>query len=74
MTVVPTPTGVTVVPVTVATAGDDEVKVHAPFEVEEGTFRLNTPTLSREIDRSGNAPIVGFSAVIVSVVETLPNK
>ena len=74
MTVVPTPTGVTVVPVTVATAGAEDVKVQAPFEVDEGTFRLKTPTLSREMDRSEKAPMVGFVAVIVRVVEVLPSK
>ena len=66
--VVPTPIGVTRAPEIVATLGLEDENCQGPGEVEEGTFKLNDPMLSRETVRSGKGPIRGLMAVICKVL------
>ena len=74
ITVVPTPFGVTNVPLTEATLGTEEVNCHGPGEVEVGAFKLNVPTLSRETIISEKAPTAGLMAVIWRVLVVLADK
>lgn len=70
-TVVPTPIGVTIEPTTEAILGSEEVTLQAPGEFDDGSFRLNEPTLSRETVISAKGPTVGLVAVMRSVVVTV---
>ena len=69
--VVPTPTGVTVVPEAVATLELEEEKLHAPVLFDVGGVSASDETLSFAIVTLVNEPMVGFGAVIVRVAEVL---
>ncbi|CAB4845674.1 unannotated protein [freshwater metagenome] len=63
---VPSPTGFNVVPVIVATARLDDVKVHGPGEVDVGAISVTLPTLSFIRVRFPKVPSTGAIATIVS--------
>ena len=67
MTVFPKPTSVTTVPITVATDGSEEAKVHVPGEVDVGSLMFREVMPPPENEPSSKGPSTGLSAVIASV-------
>ena len=66
MVEVPTESGVSTLPTTVATVGLDEVKVHAPEEVEVGGLSAMLSTDPKTTCISGNGDTTGAPPVIVT--------
>lgn len=69
---VPKEIGVSVVPTTVATAGLDELNVHAPGDVDVGRTKVKLATLSFMIEIFPKVPTTGCIATIVNFVVVVP--
>lgn len=67
----PIPTKLTLLPTIVATAVFEELKLQLPGLVDTGVARFSEATLSLAMVRFENEPSVGFSAVIVTVVDAV---